>query len=68
MKMNKLIRGIGCIVLTCVAFACPICLTLLLAFGKAAEYGFISTILAFLTLVEFVYVATWLFTESDEDL
>lgn len=66
--MNKLIRGIGCFVLTCIAFACPICLTLLLAFGKAAEYGFISTILAFLTFAEFVLLTAWLYFEYDEDL
>lgn len=66
--MNKLIRGIGSCVLTCVIFACPICLTLLFAFGKAAEYGFISTILAFSTIIEFVLMATWLYCEYDEDL
>lgn len=66
--MNKLIRGIGCFVLTCVAFACPICLTLLFAFGKAAEYGFITTILLFSTFIEFVLLATWLYWEYDEDL
>ena len=59
--MNKLIRGIGCFVLTCVAFACPICLTLLFAFGKVAEYGFITTILLFSVITEFVLMATWLF-------
>ena len=68
MKMNKLIRGIGSIVLTCVIFACPICLTLLFAFGKAAEYGLITTILVLSTLFEFALMATWLFTEYDEDL
>ena len=66
--MNKLIRGIGSIVLTCIIFACPICLTLMFAFGKAAEYGLITTILIFSTLFEFVCLATWLFTEYDEDL
>lgn len=66
--MNKLIRGIGSIVLTCIAFACPICLTLLFALGKAGEYGLFTTILLFSTLIEFVCVATWLFTEYDEDL
>ena len=66
--MNKLIRGIGSIVLTCLAFACPICLTLLFAFGKAAEYGLITTILVLSTLFEFALMATWLFTEYDEDL
>lgn len=66
--MNKLIRCIGCIVLTCVIFACPICLTLLFAFGKAAEYGFITTILVLSTLFEFALMATWLFTKYDEDL
>lgn len=65
--MNKLIRGIGSIVLTCVIFACPICLTLLFAFGKAAEYGLITTILVLSTLFEFVLMATWLFTEYEEN-
>lgn len=65
--MNKLIRGIGCIVLTCVIFACPICLTLLFAFGKAAEYGLFTTILAFSTLAEFALMATWLFWEYEEN-
>ena len=66
--MNKLIRGIGSVVLTCVIFASPICLTLLFAFGKAAEYGLITTILILSTLFEFTCLATWLFTEYDEDL
>ena len=66
--MNKLIRGIGSIVLTCVIFACPICLTLLFAFGKAAEYGLFTVILILSTLFEFTCLATWLFTEYDEDL
>ena len=65
--MNKLIRGIGSCVLTCVIFACPICLTLLFAFGKAAEYGLITTILVLSTLFEFVLMATWLFTEYEEN-
>ena len=65
--MNKLIRGIGSCVLTGVIFACPICLTLLFAFGKAAEYGLITTILVLSTLFEFVLMATWLFTEYEEN-
>ena len=65
--MNKLIRGIGSVVLTCVIFACPICLTLLFAFGKAAEYGFITTILAVSTFFEFVLMATWLFFNYEEN-
>jgi hypothetical protein len=40
----------------------------LFAFGKAAEYGFITTILAFSTFIEFVLMATWLYWEYDEDL
>lgn len=66
--MNKLIRGIGSCVLTGVIFACPICLTLLFAFGKAAEYGLITTILLFSTIIEFILMATWLYFECDEDL
>lgn len=66
--MNKLIRGIGCFVLTCIIFACPICLTLLFALGKASEYALFTTILTFLTLAEFVYMATWLFWEYNEDV
>lgn len=66
--MNKLIRGIGSIVLTCIAFACPICLTLLFALGKAGEYGLITTILLFSTFIEFVLLATWLYWEYNEDL
>ncbi len=66
--MNKLIRGIGCFVLTCIAFACPICLTLLFALGKAGEYGLFTIILGFSTFIEFVCLATWLFWEYDEDL
>lgn len=66
--MNKLIRGIGCIILTCIIFACPICLTLLFALGKAAEYGFFTTLLIFSTFIEFVFMATWLFWEYDEDV
>ena len=66
--MNKLIRGIGCFVLTCIIFACPICVTLLFALEKAAEYGLLTTILGFLTLLEFIYVVTWLYFEYDEDL
>ena len=65
--MNKLIRGIGCFVLTCIIFACPICLTLLFAFEKAAEYGLFTTILAFLTILEFIYVAIQLFFEYDKE-
>lgn len=64
--MNKLIRGIGSIVLTCVMFACPICLTLLFAFGKAAEYGLFTTILLFSTFAEFVLLTAWLYFEYDK--
>ena len=66
--MNKLIRGIGCFVLTCVIFACPICLTLLFALGKAVDHSFLTMILGFSTFIEFVLMATWLFFEYDEDL
>ena len=65
--MNKLIRGIGSIVLTCIAFACPICLTLLFAFGKAAEYGLITTILVVSTYFEFILMATSLFCKYEEN-
>lgn len=65
--MNKLIRGVGSIILTCLAFACPICLTLLFALGKAAEYGLITTILVLSTFFEFALMATWLFTEYEEN-
>ena len=66
-KMNKLIRGIGCFVLTCIIFACPICLTLLFALGKASEYGLFTTILVLSTFFEFALMATWLFTEYEEN-
>jgi hypothetical protein len=66
--MNKLIRGVGCFVLTCVIFACPICLTLLCALGKTAEYVLLSTILALLTFAEFVLLVAWLYYEYDENL
>lgn len=66
--MNKLIRGIGSCVLTCVIFACPICFTLLLAFGKAAEHAVLTTTLGAATIGEFVLKAIWLFWEYDEDL
>ncbi len=65
--MNKLIRVIGCIVLTCVIFACPICLTLLFAFGKAAEYVLITAILVLSTFFEFALMTTWLFIEYEEN-
>jgi hypothetical protein len=65
--MNKLIRGIGCFIITCIIFACPICLTLLFALGKAAEYGLFTTILAFSTILEFVYLVFQLFFKYDTE-
>ena len=35
--MNQLIRAIGSFVVTCLIFACPVCLTLIFAFGKAKD-------------------------------
>ena len=65
--MNKLIRGIGCFVLTCIIFACPVCLTLLFALGKAGEYGFFTLILICLVGLEFITLAVQLFFEYDTD-
>jgi len=65
--MNKLIRGIGCFVLTCIIFACPICLTLLFAFGKSQEYGFFTILLICLVGVEFIMLAVRLFFEYDTE-
>ena len=65
--MNKLIRGIGCVVLTCIIMACPVCLTLLFALGKAGEYGLFTLILILLVAFEFMYVVIRLFFEYDKD-
>lgn len=65
--MNKLIRGIGSFVLACLLFACPICLTLIFAFGKTQEYGFFATILLCIVGLEFALLVLWLFFEYDTD-
>jgi hypothetical protein len=65
--MNKLIRGIGCFVLTCILFACPVCLTLLFALGKTQELGFITMILIGAVCLEFITLAVRLFYEYDTD-
>ena len=65
--MNKVIRGIGSFVLACLLFACPICLALLVAFGKTQEYGFFAIILACVAGLEFIFVILWLFFEYDTD-
>ena len=64
--MNKLIRGIGCFVLTCIIFACPVCLTLLFALGKTQDYGFFTMVLILLVGFEFIYLIFWLFFDKDE--
>jgi phosphoglycerol transferase MdoB-like AlkP superfamily enzyme len=65
--MNKLIRGIGCFIITCIIFACPICLTLLFALGNAQKYGLFTTILILLTGFEFILMMFHLFFEYDKD-
>ena len=65
--MNKLIRGIGCFVLTCIIFAFPVCLTLLFALGKSQEYIFFTLILICLVGIEFITLAVQLFLEYDSD-
>lgn len=65
--MNKLIRGIGCFVLTCLIFACPVCLTLLFTFEKTQEHGFITMILIGSVCLEFVTLVVQLFVEYDSD-
>lgn len=65
--MNKLIRGIGCFVLTCIIFACPICLTLLFALGVAADYAFFTLILIVLVILEFASLGFKLFFEYEDN-
>ena len=59
--MDKLIRCIGSFIITCVLFACPICLTLLFACDKASKYGLFTAILMVGVITEFATVAFTLY-------
>lgn len=64
--MNKLIRGIGCFVLTCIILACPICLTLIIAFGKGWDWVFLTFLLIMAVLCEFAYIAVSMYCKFDK--
>ena len=65
--MNKIIRALGSFLLTCLAFACPIGVTILFALGKAADKGLITTLLLAVTVGEFLFMVTYLYCTYDED-
>ena len=65
--MNKIIRGLGSFLLTCIAFACPIGVTTLFALGKAADVGLITMLLLAVTIGEFLSMVIYLYCTFDED-
>ena len=62
--MDTLIRLIGCFVLTCILFACPICLTLIFAFpwdGNSDNIkSFAAVVLTIVCIAEFGWVFWYL--------
>ena len=62
--MNKIIRGIGCFVLSCLAFAIPICFTLLVTYEGGLSW--VSIILALLMFAEFSLLYANLYFYGEE--
>ena len=52
--MNNIITGVGCFVVTCMLFACPIGLTLVCVYGKAWDLIFLTMALDAATVCEFL--------------
>lgn len=61
--INDIVTEIGCIVLTCILFACPIGLTLMWIFyldTTATGLIILFVILTLATIIEFYYIETTL--------
>lgn len=67
--MDTMIRVIGCFVLTCILFACPVCLTLILALpwdgNRDNIKSFAAMVLVIVCIAEFGCVF-WFFYKRSE--
>ena len=67
--MKKIVDIIGSFVVTCVLFAIPICLALMIANDKVEEMGIISGVMILAVINEFALVATLIYSKAiDEDI
>ena len=64
-QLNKVVRAIGSFILTCIAFACPICLALLI-YTKHARI-ILGFVLFIISIVEFFSVLFYIYFHSEGD-
>lgn len=64
-QLNKIVRAIGSFVLTCILFACPICLALLIYIKHARII--LGFVLIIISITEFFYVLFSIYFHSEED-
>lgn len=63
-ELNKLVRAIGCFIVTCIIFACPIGATL---FIQAKHANFLTFALTIASMLEFAIVLFIIYSYSEEN-
>ncbi len=63
-QLNKIVRAIGSFILTCILFACPICLALLI---YTKHLPLLGLVLLLISIAEFFFVLFSIYFHSEED-